>query len=55
MATDADEMEDGAEAPAKGGKTGAFDWVRAVSQERASGVPRAPVEIRLEDQPVLTG
>lgn len=35
-------------------KTGAFDWVRAVSKERALRVSRAPVEILLEDQPALT-
>lgn len=35
-------------------KTGAFDWVRAVSKERALRVPRAPVEITLEEQPALT-
>lgn len=35
-------------------KTGAFDWVRAVSKERALRVPRAPVEILIEEQPALT-
>jgi NADH-quinone oxidoreductase subunit A len=35
-------------------KTGAFDWVRAVSRERALRVPRAPVEILLEEQTSLT-
>lgn len=31
-------------------KTGAFDWVRAVSRERAAAVARVPVEITLEEQ-----
>lgn len=35
-------------------KTGAFDWVRAVSRERALRVPRAPVDVVVEEQATVT-
>ena len=35
-------------------KTGAFDWVRAVSRERALRIPRAPVDVLVEEQATVT-